>query len=612
MSSIDATWTLHKSNPEIESPTGQIIDPDPNAEKLTSTSSSSSGRLNPARTEGPDALKETMQKELLDRIFELTNMNHVTKLVPPKRENDLLAVPFDGIETAVKKQLVVDGNWWKKSGPPEGEKASYAPWVNLLNSILGTLAKILEREEFQEYADLWDNLQFTIYDREVKHGVDNAKPLKPDCLALEADLMAKFLFKENEWVNAKISNGQGTKKATHDDEYKGGKKDLLQCPKIGWPERPLVSQVKENTTNMLLQAATYARGLFDALYLLFVPVILFNHVNQSVRFVIFTRGFTIVTPEISTTDEIGFGNFVKALIQVPRWTKASKNPELAGTIIVPPRELSQESVKFDFESILAFRLSVAGSSTRVSKFVNKLANGEAVKKKPTRQSLVEISPPRARPTTLNTQASLLSPDTGVTNFAQLSINADQPPVPPHGLPPPPSSPPLNRGPPVFPRQIDRHTCFRVESRSLPETEVEHREGTLPESGVVMTLVESLAWKLETRIDMEFLAMKACRKTFGLVQVIAPLRLQPSTEDVLPMGSNDILRQSRLLASKQPKNRQIAPEHRVLTRVVMQYYDRTLQNATGPRQAFIATRHALIGWQLISSEASILIFFSFTL
>ena len=89
-------------------------------------------------------------------------------------------------------------------------------------------------------------------------------------------------------------------------------------------------------------------------------------------------------------------------------------------------------------------------------------------------------------------------------------------------------------------------------------------------------------------------MTESRKTFGLVQVISALHLQRSTTDVLPMASNDILHQPRLFKGQQTETPQITPEHRVLTRVVMKYYDRTLYAATGPRQAFIATRHALIG------------------
>ncbi|KAI0754539.1 hypothetical protein C8Q80DRAFT_1139662 [Daedaleopsis nitida] len=198
------------------------------------------------------------------------------------------------------------------------EKVSYKPTATFLNNCVDNcydaLAKL--RQSHEDFRDCWwPTLKFFVYDKETKDGMEgSASPLKPHLVG--------------------VASGE----AGNDPGASG----IL-----------LPVEVQKNWTEIIKQAATYARAMVSAALRLFSVVIGVNHEMETLWFLIYHRGGLTMSHEISLQEPQGRHNDAG----FPSFT--------TGTISLLPSRDKDKPVTLITNKVLFKSLSIRGRGTYV-------------------------------------------------------------------------------------------------------------------------------------------------------------------------------------------------------------------------------------------------------
>jgi hypothetical protein len=202
-----------------------------------------------------------MKQELRGATWESPS---IVQLLLPHDKN-VVAEVHKSLGDTVKRRL----NGWPNSS---GEREHYPPFAELLNDTLRTARDALGNNAGSYY----NSLQISTYDRETADGIDGAHALKPDLVGCDEDVP---------WSR-----------------------------KVSWREIRIPVEVKDSWSDMVTQAATYARCMFAASSgRQYVLVITLHHPSSEVRFLFFHRGGLTSSPIFDLTNKDGFAMFIAAM-----------------------------------------------------------------------------------------------------------------------------------------------------------------------------------------------------------------------------------------------------------------------------------------------------------
>jgi len=184
----------------------------------------------------------------------------------------------------------------------ERERAVYPPGLALiLNSCIDSCVEVIEKDSF---TPRWfSGLQFVVCGKEVGDGIDRVKKLKHDLLA---GLNKSPKISQNIELHWNIPQ-----------EDENNRRLLLPV------------EVKRFDAEMVKQAATYAREINSAIpFRAFELVLLYNHVSDQFRFLIFHRGGLTCSEPISlhSTSKTqytlpDYTSLVEMFMSILSWTK---------------------------------------------------------------------------------------------------------------------------------------------------------------------------------------------------------------------------------------------------------------------------------------------------
>ncbi|KAF5346101.1 hypothetical protein D9757_014022 [Collybiopsis confluens] len=167
----------------------------------------------------------------------------------------------------------------------DDERSHYAGLVTILNTGLDSCKAGLGNEVQQA---IYKELKFYVWDKLMDDGVDGAHPLKPDLAGVLGKAKPNSLF----W--SPRSKGEA------------GMKIPVEV-KNGWSE-------------LVAQAATYARALFSANPLRqFALVIGYNHKEHVMRFLVFHRGGLTASKPLELDSEQGQKDLILLLSSILTW-----------------------------------------------------------------------------------------------------------------------------------------------------------------------------------------------------------------------------------------------------------------------------------------------------
>ena len=243
-------------------------------------------------------LKQRVGKELSNQVWQF----------PPERIAEMLCPsgvelpPIDDAISSLNEKLRSNPNLARL--PSGGERTVYESLELILNSCIDSCVEVIEKVQ-KGRTPLWfDGLQFVVWDRGVSDQVDGTHKVKPDLAGL----------------NNPPKRLRGVKLYW----------DLLQEDETN--RRFLLPvEVKPNDVDMVKQAATYARALNSAVpFRAFELVLMYNHISDQFRFLIFHRGGLTCSEPIqlrhttqkNKTKPPDCTDLVRMFMSILSWTKA--------------------------------------------------------------------------------------------------------------------------------------------------------------------------------------------------------------------------------------------------------------------------------------------------
>ncbi|KAI0754555.1 hypothetical protein C8Q80DRAFT_1139693, partial [Daedaleopsis nitida] len=215
---------------------------------------------------------------------------------------------------------------------PEDEKVNYEPTATFLNDCVNSCHDVLAklRQSHEDLRDCWwPTLKFFVYDKDGVEG-SASDPLNPHSVG--------------------VASGE----AGNDPGASG----IL-----------LPVEVQKNWTEIIKQAATYARAMVSAAPLrLFSVVIGVNHERETLRFLIYHRGGLTMSHEISLQEPQGRHNVQSIIFAILLWRNhedAGFPSFTTGTVSLLPSRDKDESVTLITNKVLFKSLSIRGRGTYV-------------------------------------------------------------------------------------------------------------------------------------------------------------------------------------------------------------------------------------------------------
>lgn len=218
------------------------------------------------------------------------------------------------------------------------ERDSYIALAAYLNSCVEK-----SRSRFENLVGHYqDQLTFNVYDRPTGDGIWDANPLKPDVVGAPCS----FGIKDRLWWSPKPED--------HNHAV------LIPV------------EIKSSFRDLVLQAATYARGLFSASPLRqHALVISFNHHAHEIRFLVFHRGGLTMSNPLYVKKVEDRMDILRLFMAVLSWNtpgQAGLPVWFNGTQMSIPRSINSaaESILFHVIRVLSYHLSIRGRNPRVS------------------------------------------------------------------------------------------------------------------------------------------------------------------------------------------------------------------------------------------------------
>ncbi|KAJ3784708.1 hypothetical protein GGU10DRAFT_314422 [Lentinula aff. detonsa] len=222
----------------------------------------------------------------------------------------------------------------KKERP---EREHYQSIIAFMNQGIGSSLARLPKDHKALYGDL----KFYVWDKPTKDGIEGAQPLKPDgagVLGFEADELDNLFWSP---------------------------------PAEGGQQIAIPVEVKGSWSELVLQAATYARCMFSASPLRqFVPVIGYKQNEHSLRFLVFHRGGCTSSEPLDLDEPDGQKGFIHLLVSILTWrTRADAGfPAWCNDaqVCLPRRKAGDSSpLTVDIDRILHYSVCVRGRAPRV-------------------------------------------------------------------------------------------------------------------------------------------------------------------------------------------------------------------------------------------------------
>lgn len=220
-----------------------------------------------------------------------------------------------------------------------GEKAHYVPLATFFNLCLDVCRKAAKCDDTHYY----NGLRFIKWDRVTKDGVQGASALKPD---VAGGYMLNVDTKELWW-----------RPKSH--EHRSFR---LEIP----------VEVKPELTELVSQAATYARALNDAFPLRqFSLVIGYDHVKQELRFLVFHAGGVTSCPPLNPTDPAHYPDILRLFLSLLTWKSNGDAglPEWCNEdeVWIQRDRDDREGILMRIKEVYYNRLGVRGRGCRVAR-----------------------------------------------------------------------------------------------------------------------------------------------------------------------------------------------------------------------------------------------------
>ncbi|KAL0950096.1 hypothetical protein HGRIS_010097 [Hohenbuehelia grisea] len=272
-------------------------------------------------------LQLELKKLMMDEFqFATYEGDWVSSHYCPTEETDVDAI-LTRLKTGKAPACTEQGNFCLPSWPRSSanETAYYEPFAQLLNKIIDAFEKCFpEDHETSAFRDA----KFFPYDKRMSDTVAGEPPLRPDLLLLEEKL---------------AKNAQAS-----------------------WQEVLLAVEVKDTWSELIWQAATYARCLFAASdHRFFVPILCLNHKRGEFRMCLFHRSGVLATHVMKFTTTVdGFRDFVATIVGMLFWDR--QVPQQAGYVPEQsPVRFSLNNTEFYVHRVLCRRQAVRGRATTV-------------------------------------------------------------------------------------------------------------------------------------------------------------------------------------------------------------------------------------------------------
>ncbi|KAI0754535.1 hypothetical protein C8Q80DRAFT_1139655 [Daedaleopsis nitida] len=305
----------------------------------------------PAAPRTQETLLDAMPLELGDQVWEV-DVETTRRMLSPKKfrsdvdkkdsypflESFTCLVDDHKVQPAMKSMPI--------PGPPTrwdtaAERVNYEPTATFLNNCVDNCVNALKRLR-KSNNDLrdhwWTSLKFFVYDKPTKDGVEGAAPLKPDLVG--------------------VASGEAGDLVCYWSPPDSGKSGIL-----------LPVEVKKSWTEIIKQAATYARAMVSAAPLrLFSVVIGVNHLKGTLRFLIYHRGGLTMSHQISLQEPQGRRDVQSIIFAILLWRNhedAGFPSCTSGPVSMLPSGDKNESVKLKTNEVLFSSLSIRGRGTCV-------------------------------------------------------------------------------------------------------------------------------------------------------------------------------------------------------------------------------------------------------
>ena len=176
----------------------------------------------------------------------------------------------------------------------DGESLWYPPLAVFLNNCVDACHKALDKrhKSAERSSCFYDRLNFIVYDRNTRDGVEGASPVKPD-----------------------LVGGLG---------LEPGELVAWSPPDTSIDQVLIPVEVKPNWAPMVVQAATYARCLFSASPSRQFSVVLgFRHTKAQLRFFVFHRSGLTGSKPCSVKDPRGQKDILRIFLSILQWTSTN-------------------------------------------------------------------------------------------------------------------------------------------------------------------------------------------------------------------------------------------------------------------------------------------------
>src|SRR5271156_221298 len=289
----------------------------------------------PPSNQSQDSLKAAVGNELDDHTWQF-DAETFAKMLSPKIRKTLLKAhevdTLDDYKTFAIDNINIKGVLTPDFGKSPRERDHYTALCKSLKQCVVACQKSLGKEK-KYYGDL----KFIEWDREMKDGVAGAAALKPDIA--------------------------GVKGSQDEDTIKEAGL-YWRPPKSGDYQLLIPVEVKSGWPNLVRQAGTYARCLFDANPLRqFAMVLAYNHIEKGLRFLVFHHGGLSSSVWLNVNTQEGQQDILRIFLAILSW----KTPAHAGLpmwcndseMFLPNKDL------VEVEKVLHNSLCIRGRAPRV-------------------------------------------------------------------------------------------------------------------------------------------------------------------------------------------------------------------------------------------------------